>query len=71
MATLQDQLREAIAASGLSSYRIGKDADVPHQVIYRFATGQRDDLRLSTASKLADYFGMRLTAPRQRKKGGK
>jgi plasmid maintenance system antidote protein VapI len=68
---LQDQLREAVKQSGLSLYRIAKDSGVVYQVLHRFASGERD-LTLETATKLADYFGMRLTRPKRpkRKKGG-
>jgi plasmid maintenance system antidote protein VapI len=66
---LQDQLREAVKNSGLSLYRIAKDSGVAYQVLHRFASGQRD-LTLATATKLADYFGMRLTCPKRPKKGG-
>ncbi len=66
---LQDQLRQAVANSGLTLYRIAKDSDIAYQVLHRFARGERD-LTLETASRLADYFGMRLTRPRRPKKGG-
>jgi len=67
--TLQDQLRQAVEDSGLTLYRIAKDSGVAYQVLHRFARGERD-LTLETASKLADYFGMRFTRPRRPKKGG-
>jgi plasmid maintenance system antidote protein VapI len=66
---LQDQLRQAIRDSGLSLYRIAKGSGIAYQVLHRFARGERD-LTLETASRLADYFGMRLTRPRRPKKGG-
>ncbi len=66
---LQDQLREAIADSGLTLYRIAKDAGIAYPVLHRFASGERD-LTLETASRLADYFGMRLTRPKRPKSGG-
>lgn len=66
---LQDQFREAIASSGLTLYRIAKDAGIVYPVLHRFASGERD-LTLETASRLADYFGMRLTRPRRPKTGG-
>ena len=66
---LQDQLRQAIADSGLTLYRIAKDSGIVSQVLYRFASGERD-LTLETASRLTEYFGMRLTRPRRPKKGG-
>ena len=67
--TLQDQFRSAIEGSGLSLYRIAKDSGIAYQVLHRFARGERD-LTLETASRLADYFGMRLTNPRRSRKGG-
>jgi transcriptional regulator with XRE-family HTH domain len=66
---LHDQLRQAVEQSGLTLYRIAKDSGMAYQVLHRFARGERD-LTLETASKLADYFGMRLTSPRRPKKGG-
>ena len=66
---LHAQLRQTIEDSGLSLYRIAKDSGVAYQVLHRFARGERD-LTLETASKLTDYFGMRLTCSRRPKKGG-
>jgi len=67
---LQDQLRQAVEDSGLTLYRIAKDSGIAYQVLHRFARGERD-LTLETASRLADYFEMRLTRPkRPKKKGG-
>ena len=66
---LQDQLRQAIENSGLTLYRIAKDSGIAYQVLHRFARGERD-LTLETATRLADYFGMRLTRPRRPKTGG-
>ena len=67
--TLQGDLRKAVRDSGLTTYAIGKGAGIPLPVLYRFVSGERD-LTLETASKLADYFQMRLTRPRRPKKGG-
>jgi plasmid maintenance system antidote protein VapI len=66
---LQDQLRQAIADSGLTLYRVAKGSGVAYQVLHRFARGERD-LTLETATRLADYFGMRLTRPRRPENGG-
>ena len=66
--TLQDQLRQAIADSGLTLYRVAKDSGIAYPVLYRFVSGERD-LTLETASRLTEYFGMRLTRPRRPKKG--
>lgn len=62
---LTDQLREAIHNSGLSLYRIAVDAELPYAVVHRFASGERD-IKLSTADRLAEFFGMRLTRPKKR-----
>ena len=64
---LQDQLRQAVQDSGLTLYRIAKDSGIAYQVLHRFAGGERD-LTLETASRLADYFGMRLTRPKRPRK---
>ncbi|MGD0384394.1 MAG: helix-turn-helix transcriptional regulator [Thermoguttaceae bacterium] len=62
--TLTTQLRNAIETSGLSLYRIAKDADIPYAVIHRFANGERQ-IKIDAADKLANYFGMKLTRPKQ------
>ena len=62
--SLTSQLREAIADSGLTVYRIAKDTEAPYAAIYRFATEQRN-INLETADKLAEFFGMHLTRPKR------
>jgi plasmid maintenance system antidote protein VapI len=49
--------------------RIAEGSGIAYRVLHRFASGKRD-LTLETATKLADYFGMRLTRPRRLKTGG-
>lgn len=66
---LQDQLRQAVEDSGLTLYRIAKDSGIAYQVLHRFARGERD-LTLKTASRLANFFSMRLSRPKRPKKGG-
>lgn len=66
---LQDQLRQAVHDSGLSVYAVAKGSGIAQPVLHRFVAGERD-LTLATASRLADYFGMRLTRPKRPKKGG-
>jgi hypothetical protein len=63
--TISDQLRQAIAASGLTHYAIGKLADVDPGMISRFVTG--GTLRLTTVDKLAAALGLRLTEGEQPK----
>ena len=62
--SLTAQLRNAIKTSGATLYRIAKDSTVPYAVVYRFATEKRQ-IKLDAADKLAEYFGMKLTAPRR------
>jgi len=66
---LQDQLRQAVQDSGLTLYAIAKGAKIAYPVLYRFASGERD-LTLETATRLADFFGMKLTRPKRPKTGG-
>jgi hypothetical protein len=57
-------LRQAIKASGLTHYAIGKAAEVAPSQIDRFMLPASDprhrDLRLATASKIAAALGMGL-----------
>jgi hypothetical protein len=62
--SLTKQLRDAIETSGATLYRISKDSGVSHAVLYRFAAGERQ-IKLDSADKLADYFGMKLTRPKR------
>lgn len=69
--TMTEELRKSVADSGLSLYRIAKDSGVPHAAMHRFVNDGRD-LKLSTADKLAAYFGLRLVGKESTKrKGGK
>jgi len=63
--SLTDQLKRIIDDSGLSIYRIAKEADVPQSGLQMFVSGQRD-LRLGTVDKLAAYFAIRFTKPKGR-----
>jgi plasmid maintenance system antidote protein VapI len=67
--TLQNQFKKAVEDSGLSLYAIAKGAGIAYPVLYRFVNGERD-LTLETATKLADFFGMKLTRPKRHKTGG-
>jgi len=57
--TVTDQLRQAIRDSGLTHYRIGKDAGVKPEIVARFARGQRD-VRAETFAKIAAALGLHL-----------
>ncbi|MSR58283.1 MAG: XRE family transcriptional regulator [Planctomycetaceae bacterium] len=56
-ADLADVLRAAIRDSGLSARRLGEMTDVKQQTISTILNGQAD-IRLSTAQRLMDYFGI-------------
>lgn len=57
--TIVDQLRAAIRASGLTSYRLGKEAKVGQPIIDRFLNGERMP-RLDTAARLAAVLRLEL-----------
>jgi len=59
--SMTDQLRNAVHNSGLSINHIAIGAGIPQPVLQRFCSGERENIRLDTAEKLAAYFGMRLT----------
>ena len=67
METIDEQLREAINTAienGWSVNAIAKNANVPQPSLHRWVTGERPDLALSSAVKLATWLGMRLTKPK-------
>lgn len=55
--TISDQLRAAIEAHGL--YATARDSGIAYAMLHRFFTGERD-LRLQTADRLAEFFGLEL-----------
>jgi hypothetical protein len=57
--TVCDQLRAAIRASGMTHYRIGKDAGVKPEIVARFDRGERD-IRAATFAKIAAALGLEL-----------
>jgi len=65
--SVSEQLRKACETSGLTRYRIAKDSGVSYDALARFLNEERD-LRLATADKLADYFGLVLK-PKRSKRG--
>jgi len=58
-ARIDDQLRAAIKASGLTHYAIAKLAECAPSQIDRFMSRERD-LKLSTAANLAAALGLNL-----------
>lgn len=62
--TLSDHLRRAVAASGLSVYRIAKETGVDQSTLNKFLLGQRNNLRLDVADRLFRFF---FQTPRRRR----
>jgi Helix-turn-helix len=58
-ATISDQLKKAIKASGRTAYAIGQQAGVDPGVITRFVNGERT-LRLETVDRIAAALDLRL-----------
>lgn len=56
-AGLAEQLRAAIIGSGLTHYRIAKDAGIKPDILDRFVSGERD-VRLQTAEKIGRVLGI-------------
>ena len=57
--TMAEQLRKAIQDSGKTVNAIAVESGIPQPVLHRFASGDRD-LKLATAQKLVEYFGLEL-----------
>src|SRR5271165_4172051 len=57
--TFSDVIREAVVESGMTSYGLGRAADVAPAVIQRFLAGERG-LNLCTVEKLARVLELRL-----------
>ena len=53
---ITDQLRHAIRGSGLTVNEVAGESGIPQAMLSRFMRGK--DLRLSTADRLAEYFGL-------------
>ena len=64
---LEEQLKAAIARSGLSVFRLAKDSGVSQPVLCRFVNGQRG-ITLATAAKLVEALGLELRPVRTKRK---
>jgi plasmid maintenance system antidote protein VapI len=60
--SLTESIREAIARAELSLYDIEHETDVLYPALRNLMAG-KGGVRLSTADKLATYFGLRLIGP--------
>ena len=63
--TINEQVRTAIADSGETHYRIGKESDIAPSVLDRFVNRETECLTGRNIDRLCDYFGLELC----RKKG--
>jgi hypothetical protein len=59
-ATVTDSLRQIIRDSGLTLYRVGKDAGVPYPTMFRFMNEQ-GSISAKTLDKLCAALGLVLT----------
>lgn len=57
-------LRAAIVGSGLSHYRIAKDAGITADIVSRFVTGERQ-LKIESAGRIAEVLGLELVQQKQ------
>jgi DNA-binding phage protein len=57
--SMVDVLRSAIKASGLTHYRLAKEAGIKPFLLDRFVS-REGDLRLETAAKVAEVLGLEL-----------
>ncbi|MFO0888320.1 MAG: helix-turn-helix transcriptional regulator [Isosphaeraceae bacterium] len=64
--SLVDHLRQAMRESGLSVYRIAKDADVDQPTLHKFLHGTRDNLTLAVADRLFRVLGLEVTGAKRR-----
>jgi hypothetical protein len=62
--TLSEQLQGAISESGLSLYAVSQGAGIDYASLHHFVT-EDTDIRISTASALAEFFQMHLTKPKK------
>lgn len=63
---LADQLRNAIALSGLSVSELARQAEIDRAQVLRFLSRERD-IRLETAGLLCDALGLQLTETGRRR----
>ncbi len=61
LANLEEQLRAALRATGLSHHELARRSGVSQPVLSRFLRGERS-LTLPVAGKLCAMLGLRLTA---------
>lgn len=67
MGEISEKIRDAIESSGESQLSIAHATGVNSGILSRFMRGERG-INLKTVEVLCEYFGLRLTKTRNRKK---
>jgi transcriptional regulator with XRE-family HTH domain len=67
---LTDQLRQAIDDSGLTRYRIAKEAGISESALAQFYNGHRG-LSMAALNALGEFLHLRITLGRKPSKKGK
>lgn len=65
---LIDQIRQAIADSGVTRYRIAQETGVSESALSQFYNGHRG-LSMEALNALGGYLGLRIVMDRKPKKG--
>lgn len=63
---LSDQIREAFVRSGMTRFKLAKEAGVAYAVVHRFISSERD-ITLETADKLVQVLELELASTRRSK----
>jgi transcriptional regulator with XRE-family HTH domain len=67
--SLADHIRDAARDSGLSVYRLAKEAEVDQSTLNKFLSGGRNNLTLEIADRLFRVLGLRVTRKGRRLSG--
>jgi ribosome-binding protein aMBF1 (putative translation factor) len=63
--SLADHIRNAARESGLSVYRLSREARVDQSTLNKFLTGTRNNLTLDVADRLFRVLGLRVVRSRR------
>lgn len=66
--TVSARIRDAVANSEVSRYRIAHDCGMSESSLSRFMAGEHG-LSMQSIDTLAEYFGLELVKQRKRKRG--
>jgi transcriptional regulator with XRE-family HTH domain len=65
---LSEQLKQAIAKSGMTRYEIAKRAGISEATLSRFFTGARPGLSFQALDRLGECLGLSIVSKRKRRK---